>query len=65
MERVEITDRDMRIAVADVERRKEEIASECLKVWDSMSGKLPPFDKFCEMYMKDRFERWLRQARWN
>lgn len=65
MEKVEIHDRDFQVAVADVERHRAEITDECIRVWDSMSGKLPPFQEFCRFYVQDRFKRWIGRARWN
>lgn len=67
MEEVEagFLDADIRVAVADAERHRAEITDECIKVWDSMSGGLPPFEEFCRFYVSGAFKRWIGKARWN
>lgn len=65
MKKISFLDADMQVAMEDIERRKQEIVRECIKVWDSMSGKLPSFQGFCEMYMREQFKVWADKARWN
>ena len=65
MQKIDFTDRAVRIALADIERHQSTITSDCIQCWDSMTGTLPSFKKFCTMYMKDRMKRWMNQARWN
>jgi len=65
MKKVEFLDTDIHIAFIDIEKRRAEIAKDCLNVWDSMSGKLPSFQCFCQSYMWEKFNEWLEKARWN
>lgn len=65
MRRVECIEADIQVVLEDVEMKRGEIVSECLKVWDSMTGKLPPFGEFCAFYVEDAFKRWIEKARWN
>lgn len=65
MKQVGFLDAGIQVALEDVRRQREGIVKECLKVWDSMTGKLPPFCEFCTFYINERFDRWLGRARWN
>lgn len=65
MEKVGFLDSDVKIALLDIEKRRSVIAQECLVVWDSMSGRLPSFQVFCQAYMGEKFREWVRKARWN
>jgi len=65
MRRIDFLDVDIQVAIVDLGRKQQRIASECMKVWDSMSGKLPSFQSFCEMYMRERMEGLIGKVRWN
>lgn len=65
MNQIDFIDIDLHIALIDIERHRQGIARECLEVWDSMSGRLPGFEGYCRMYMKEKFGEWCDKARWN
>jgi len=65
MREVDEGGRGKEVAIKDYEGHIEEMAKECIEVWDSMEGKLPSFGKFCEMYMNGKMMAWLDKARWN
>jgi len=56
--------------IEEILERKEaeeeaEIVADCLKVWDSMEGKLPSFEGFLCMYVGERLSRREAARRWN
>lgn len=61
----EIVDTDIEVVLLDIMRVRQGIARECIKVWDSMEGKLPSFEGFCEFYMRQKWQEWVMKARWN
>jgi len=65
MRKIKFLDAGVQVILADMQRHNQEIVSECLKVWDSMRGKLPGFQGFVRMYVKDGIKRWMERARWN
>ena len=65
MEKIRYFDVDIRVAMEDINRQESKIANECLHVWDSMRGKLPSFQCFCQSYMCEKFNEWVAKARWN
>jgi len=65
MQEIKFIDRDIRVALEDIRIHCQEISRECMKVWESMEGKLPTFESFCRMYMREMFGVWVRKARWN
>ena len=65
MKKDDLIDRDIQIALADIERHKRQVASECIKVWDSMEGRLLSFEGFSRMYMQEKMGNWIKEVRWN
>lgn len=65
VQRVGFLDADIQVAFEDVQRHNAEIVAECMKVWDSMSGRLPRFDEFCSFYVKGKLKEWYEKMRWN
>lgn len=65
MRKIKFNDADVRVVLADMHRHSAAIISDSLKVWDSMAGKLPPFDKFVRMYLAEGMRVWRGKARFN
>jgi len=62
MQKIDFTDRAVRIALADIERHQSTVTSDCIQCWDSMTGTPPPLKTFCRMYTRDRMRRLLKPA---
>ena len=59
-------DSDIEVALLSIKRKQGELVEECLKVWDSMEGELPSFERFVGMYVGEKMGNWIKNGgRWN
>ena len=65
MKKIEFIATDIQVVLEDMQRKRQGIVKDCLRVWDSMGGKLPSFQGFCEMYMGEMFQKWIEKGKWN